>query len=137
MGVLMKNKTLMGSLIIILISIIIMGCGLGSYSTTRYLDILNDNPQERLLSIGSFRGTKFEKWEFDSATEILVQSIVEKGNLTIALYNSDGDFVFDREVKAGEDLRESFYGDFETGEYTLAISARRARGITIAIEFMD
>lgn len=131
------KKTSIRFTLILLVTMTLIGCNSGGYRTTSYLNLKTDNPQEQLLNIGKFSGTKTDEWVFTEASEIMIECIVEKGSLNIALYDINNDQIFDKEVKDGEDLKETFNGEFEAGTYSFIITSRKAKGITIRLEFIE
>lgn len=131
------NK-IVGVILILCILLFTVACrSYEGYNTTNYLSIRTDNPQERILSIGEFSGNRTEVWEFEEATEVHIECMVEFGSLTIALFDSEDKLIFEKEVNAEKEYINSYYGHLNSGSYELKLSSRTVEGVKLRLTFTN
>ena len=128
----MKRKKLGIILLLLLIPISIMGCGDG-YNTTNYIGQTLDDQTGRILNIGEFRGNRVDEWQFQEASVVDVEIMVEEGRMDFTLTDPEGNVIFDQEVKEGRTFRERFEGEFVRGTYQLKLESRKAKNVALEI----
>ncbi len=132
------SKYLLCLIMFILITIIVFGCGFNSYQTTKYLNMVyNNDSQQRLITIGKFKGTMTDTIKFKKASELKVELKIEQGDIDIALYDVDDQQIFEKSLSEGETYEDTFQESFQEGTYKLKLSSKKALGVEIKLIFRD
>ena len=132
----MKRKKLSVVLLLLLIPMALIACGDG-YNTTNYIGQTLEDQTGRILTIGEFRGNKEDQWQFQEATVIDVEIMVEEGAMKFTFADPEEQVIFQQEVREGETFRERFEGDFLKGSYQLKLESKKAKNVALEIRGQD
>lgn len=124
--------------IMILIGSIMGGCNSNRYQATKYLSmVLNNDSQQRLITIGKFKGTLNNSIKFEEAKILQVEMKIEQGDIEITFFDVNDQPIFEKTLREGESYIDTFEDDFKAGTYELKLSSKMAREVEIKLIFKE
>ncbi len=129
-------KVKLGLIFLLLIGFLGGGCSSDSYSTTTYFNqIVDGDHNNRLLTIGSFRGKRTESLTVSEAREILFSGKTRSGEVEFRLKSPEGEKIFSTTILPDIVSAEALPGPWKAGTYSYELKAKEAREVRIELVF--
>jgi len=129
-------KVKLGLIFLLLIGFLGGDCSSDSYSTTMYFNqIVDGDNNNRLLTIGSFRGKKTESLTVSEAREILFSGITGSGEMEFRLKSPEGEKIFSTTILPDIESAESLPDPWKAGTYSYELKTKEAGEVRIELIF--
>ena len=101
------------------------------YNVKREFDgnrVRNTEPDAFELSFEYMDKEDSEKFNLEAGEELKVSWDIEKGSVDLVIKNADGEEIYKANGRKGEDKSEFSVAAAKSGEYTVYVSAEKAKG---------